>query len=110
MLKPGISVVNGFDHHGFTPPILFLDCPKHYLVHFAALLVVSMWIGGIMLVMVLLVLMLHLPLLRLLVVIISTPRTILTLALPGYIYISIKYPIYMVHNISTIHINKQNQT
>ena len=42
VIEHGIAMVDGLYDHGFVPPVLLLDRPKHNLVRFlTALLVVS---------------------------------------------------------------------
>lgn len=83
VVEPRISIVNGLDHHGFTPAILFLDRTKDYLIRLTAPLVVRVWFGRVMPVVVLLM-VLHLPwlLLLLLLGVIPNPPAVVTLALP----------------------------
>lgn len=89
VVEPRICIVNGLDHHGFTPAILFLDRTEDYLIRLTAPLVVRVWFGRVMPVVVLLM-VLHLPWLLLLVLllvllllgVIPNPPAVVTLALP----------------------------
>lgn len=81
-----LPIIHRLDNHGLLPPILFLHCPKHYLIGcLMALLVVSVR-GCRSVLMAMMVFLLLLLWLLLLLIHISIPSTIECTTLPKLLH------------------------